>query len=79
MDYDVMSPEHFLTNWLQDKKDALTALDLESQYAELARNLKQREDTLYVVAMKVITSSCHFIALIYASLLIPVNQRLIFH
>ncbi|KAL3989402.1 hypothetical protein ACH3XW_27525 [Acanthocheilonema viteae] len=52
MDYDVMSPEHFSTNWLKDKTDALTALDMESQYAELARNLKQREDTLYIVAMK---------------------------
>uniref|UniRef100_A0A1I8EEU0 BZIP domain-containing protein n=2 Tax=Wuchereria bancrofti TaxID=6293 RepID=A0A1I8EEU0_WUCBA len=52
MDYNVMSSEHFLTNWLQDKTDALTVLDMESQYAELARNLKQREDTLYIVAMK---------------------------
>ncbi|CAG9536014.1 unnamed protein product [Cercopithifilaria johnstoni] len=52
MDYDVMGAEHFLTNWLKDKTDALTALDMESQYAELARNLKQREDTLYIVAMK---------------------------
>ncbi|VDO32955.1 unnamed protein product [Brugia timori] len=52
MDYNVMSSEHYLTNWLQDKTDALTVLDMESQYAELARNLKQREDTLYIVAMK---------------------------
>uniref|UniRef100_A0A0R3S2P6 BZIP domain-containing protein n=1 Tax=Elaeophora elaphi TaxID=1147741 RepID=A0A0R3S2P6_9BILA len=52
MDYDVMGPEHIITNWLKDKTDALTVLDMESQYAELARNLKQREDTLYVVAMK---------------------------
>lgn len=54
MDYDVVSPGNFLTNWMKDKIDALTALDMESQYAELARNLKQRDDTLYVVAMKVI-------------------------
>ncbi|VDK77455.1 unnamed protein product [Litomosoides sigmodontis] len=52
MDYDVVGPGNFLTSWMKDKIDALTALDMESQYAELARNLKQRDDTLYVVAMK---------------------------
>lgn len=56
MDYGVMNQEHFLSNWLKDKADALTALNMELQYAELARNLKQREDTLYVVAMKVTSS-----------------------
>ncbi|MCP9257316.1 BMA-ATF-6, isoform a [Dirofilaria immitis] len=52
MDYDVAGSEHLLANWLQGKTDALTTLDMESQYAELTRNLKQREDTLYIVAMK---------------------------
>uniref|UniRef100_A0A915PSA5 BZIP domain-containing protein n=1 Tax=Setaria digitata TaxID=48799 RepID=A0A915PSA5_9BILA len=52
MDYDVISHDDLMTNWLQHKTNALPPMDMESQYAELARNLKQREDTLYIIAMK---------------------------
>ncbi|OZC05944.1 hypothetical protein X798_07080 [Onchocerca flexuosa] len=56
VDYDVMGSEHLFNNWLQGKTDTLSTVDMESQYAELTRNLKQREDTLYFVAMKVTVS-----------------------
>lgn len=51
-----MGSEHLFSNWLQGRTDTLATLDMESQYAELTRNLKQREDTLYFVAMKVTIS-----------------------
>ncbi|VDM97081.1 unnamed protein product [Thelazia callipaeda] len=51
MDYNE-NQNHFLANWLHHKPDSLKIRDMEFLYAELARNLKQRDDTLFVIAMK---------------------------
>lgn len=66
-------PMHFMDSLLKRKTDnTLASLNMESQYVELARNLRQREDTLYVVAMKV--SFFFFVCLFVFGLLLHLHS-----